>query len=99
MSLSRPVMKSVSIGAQTVRYVEGGLPNSRRALLLFNGIGARIEIAMPFIAKFERTRVIAFDLPGVGVSIRTRYRYDLHVSAPRRIRLPSGISREIRHDM
>ena len=68
MSLSRPVMKSVSIGAQTVRYVEGGLPDSKRALLLFNGIGASIEIAMPFIAKFERTRVIAFDLPGVGES-------------------------------
>lgn len=34
-------------------------------------------------------------LPGVGVSTRTRYRRDLHVSTPRRIRLPSGTSRAI----
>jgi hypothetical protein len=63
-----PAMKSVSIGTQTVRYVEGGSPGATRTLLLFNGIGASVETATPLIASFKRTRVIAFDIPGVGES-------------------------------
>jgi pimeloyl-ACP methyl ester carboxylesterase len=67
MSLTAPpAMKSVAIGAQTLRCVEDGSPDATRALLLFNGIGASIEFAMPFMANFTRTRVIAFDLPGIG---------------------------------
>jgi poly(3-hydroxyoctanoate) depolymerase len=58
----------VAIGAQTVRYAEGGSPNATRTLLLFNGIGASVETAAPFMAAFKRTRVIAFDVPGVGES-------------------------------
>jgi poly(3-hydroxyoctanoate) depolymerase len=63
-----PVMKRVAIGAQTLRYVEGGAPGAIRTLLLFNGIGASLETASPFIASFRQTRVIAFDIPGVGGS-------------------------------
>jgi poly(3-hydroxyalkanoate) depolymerase len=68
MRVTPPAMKSVAIGAQTVRYVEGGSRHATRTLLLFNGIGANVETAMPFIASFRRTRVIAFDVPGVGDS-------------------------------
>ncbi len=63
-----PVAQRVAIGAQTVRYVEGGAPGATRTLLLFNGIGASVETAAPFMAAFNRTRVIAFDVPGVGES-------------------------------
>ena len=62
------VTQHVAIGAQTVRYVEGGSLGATRTLLLFNGIGASIETAAPFMAGFNRTRVIAFDVPGVGES-------------------------------
>ena len=63
-----PTIKSATIGAQTVRYLEGGSPTASRTLLIFNGIGANVETALPFIASFRRTRVIAFDVPGVGDS-------------------------------
>jgi poly(3-hydroxyalkanoate) depolymerase len=63
-----PVVRRASIGGQTVRYAVGGSPRASRALLLFNGLGASVESAMPFMAGFERTRVITFDVPGVGES-------------------------------
>ena len=37
-------------------------------LLLFNGIGANIELAEPFLAALDGTTAIAFDVPGVGGS-------------------------------
>jgi pimeloyl-ACP methyl ester carboxylesterase len=61
-------MRTVAIGSQTVRYVEGGASDAKRVLLLFNGIGADVEMAATFIGAFRRTRVIAFDAPGVGDS-------------------------------
>lgn len=61
-------MHTVTLGSQTLRYAEGGSIDATRTLLLFNGIGASVETAAKFIAGFERTRVIAFDAPGVGES-------------------------------
>jgi len=58
----------VEIGSQTIRWLDGGSPDSERVMLLFNGIGASIETATRFISAFENTRVIAFDVPGVGDS-------------------------------
>ena len=43
-------------------------PMRPRTLLFFNGIGANSETAASLIARFERTRVLAFDMPGVGES-------------------------------
>jgi poly(3-hydroxyalkanoate) depolymerase len=63
-----PTIKSADIRAQTVRYLDVGAPDALRTLLIFNGIGANVETALPFIASFRRTRVIAFDVPGVGDS-------------------------------
>ena len=37
-------------------------------LLLFNGIGANLELAFPFMRALTRTRTIIFDIPGVGGS-------------------------------
>lgn len=61
-------MQTVTLGSQTLRYVEGGAIDAPRTLLMFNGIGASVETAAKFIAGFEHTRVIAFDAPGVGGS-------------------------------
>jgi poly(3-hydroxyalkanoate) depolymerase len=75
--MNSTLMQRVAIGAQTVRYVEGGSPDASRALLLFNGIGASVETAAPFMAGFERTREIDFDVPGVCESPATLQPYRL----------------------
>jgi poly(3-hydroxyalkanoate) depolymerase len=76
--MTPPAMKRVAIGSQTVRYLEGGSPDAARTLLLFNGIGASVETAAPFMASFKRTRVIAFDVPGVGESPAPLLPYRMH---------------------
>ena len=47
-------------------------------LLLFNGVGANLELVEPFVAALERSiGVVIFDVPGVGGSPtpRTPYRF------------------------
>lgn len=60
--------QTVRVGAQTLRIVDLGAADAARTVLLFNGIGTRLETAAPFIGAFRHTRVIAFDAPGVGAS-------------------------------
>jgi len=45
-----------------------GPKDAERTLLLCNGIGASLETVAPFAEHFKRTRLIAFDVPGVGNS-------------------------------
>lgn len=45
-----------------------GPKNATRTLLLCNGIGASLETVAPFADHFKRTRLVAFDVPGVGGS-------------------------------
>jgi poly(3-hydroxyalkanoate) depolymerase len=61
-------IRTLVVGTQTLRVAEGGAPAGARTLLLFNGIGASIESIEHFAAQFERTRVVTFDVPGVGGS-------------------------------
>jgi poly(3-hydroxyalkanoate) depolymerase len=49
-----------------VRRVAGG--EARPPLLLFNGIGANAELALPFLKALERTNALVFDAPGAGLS-------------------------------
>ena len=65
---ARMTRQRVRLAGHEIRYVEGGAFDAERTLLLFNGIGASIETAASFAAAFRRTRVIAFDAPGVGES-------------------------------
>ena len=58
----------ITVGTQTVRIAEGGARHGARTLLVFNGIGASVETLAPFMAAFEHTRVLTFDVPGVGAS-------------------------------
>jgi poly(3-hydroxyalkanoate) depolymerase len=68
---------TVTVGAQSLRVAEGGNLHAPRALLLFNGIGASVETVRKFAAQFEHTRVITFDVPGVGASPPTLWPYRL----------------------
>lgn len=45
-----------------------GPQKAKRTLLLCNGIGASLETVAPFAKHFKRTRLVAFDIPGVGAS-------------------------------
>ena len=70
-----PAVRTVLLGRQPISYAECGALDAELVLLLFNGIGASVETAAPFAAAFENTRVIAFDVPGVGASPATLLPY------------------------
>jgi poly(3-hydroxyalkanoate) depolymerase len=56
------------VDGQRIRYaVRPGDP-ARRPLLLFNGLGANIELCGPFIDALTEPTVVIFDVPGVGGS-------------------------------
>lgn len=43
-------------------------PKDRPTLLMFNGIGANLELGKPFIDMLEGSSAVIFDIPGVGGS-------------------------------
>ncbi|BAW19243.1 hypothetical protein [Ralstonia phage RP31] len=56
------------VGNQTLRVgIRAGNP-AKAPLLLFNGIGANIEILAHFVDLFDDIEVIIFDIPGTGES-------------------------------
>jgi pimeloyl-ACP methyl ester carboxylesterase len=63
-----PRIGTVTLGDQRVRYALGGRADAEHTLLLFNGFGAHVETVAAFMSHFQRTRVVAFDAPGVGES-------------------------------
>jgi len=71
-------MKQVTLGAHSIRYAEAGRQDAPRTLLLFNGIGAGIEVLEPFATAFGQVRVLAFDVPGVGGSPAPLMPYRMH---------------------
>lgn len=60
--------RTVIISGQKLRYAMLGPESARRVLLAFNGIGASLETAVPFAEAFQDTRILTFDVPGVGGS-------------------------------
>ena len=68
LSYSYIRLKGVTIRAAVRKGTEPGVP-----LLLFNGIGASIELLEPFIEAIPETTVIAFDAPGAGESTPPKY--------------------------
>jgi poly(3-hydroxyalkanoate) depolymerase len=77
----------ITVGAQTLRVAAGGPARAGRVLLLFNGIGASVETIAPFAAGFDATRVVSFDVPGVGGSAAPLLPYRL----PDIARLAAGV--------
>ena len=69
-------VKMIEVGAQPLRVAIKHGPKSRPPLLLFNGIGANLELAKPFMMALKGAEAIIFDVPGVGGSPRpaTPYR-------------------------
>jgi poly(3-hydroxyalkanoate) depolymerase len=68
----------INVDSQRLRVAEGGVPRARRVLVLFNGIGASVETVATFAGEFEHTRVVTFDVPGVGGSPTPALPYRLH---------------------
>jgi poly(3-hydroxyalkanoate) depolymerase len=58
----------VTVSGQEVRAAIMGPHDAERTLLVFNGIGASLETVAPFAARFRQTRIVTFDVPGVGGS-------------------------------
>lgn len=63
------IFRTVELDGQTIRTaVRPGKPHLT-PLLIFNGIGANLELVFPFVAALDPDlEVIAFDVPGVGGS-------------------------------
>jgi poly(3-hydroxyalkanoate) depolymerase len=53
--------------------VDGG--DGRPPLLVFNGIGANAELALPFLEALRRTNAVVFDAPGAGLSPASKWPY------------------------
>jgi len=56
------------VGGQTLRVGVRRGDEARPPLLLFNGIGANIELVEPFLDALDGQPAIVFDVPGVGGS-------------------------------
>jgi len=62
------------VDGQTLRVgIRAG--EKARPLLLFNGIGASLELVAPFLAALDGPEAIVFDIPGVGGSPAPRLPY------------------------
>jgi poly(3-hydroxyalkanoate) depolymerase len=63
------------VDGQTLRVGIRPGAQARPPLLLFNGIGASIELVAPFLAALDGPEAIVFDVPGVGGSPPPRLPY------------------------
>lgn len=65
-SLANPRIEFVDVDGVMLRVAVR--PGRGVPLLLFNGIGANLEVVFPFIAALRDREVIIFDMPGIGRS-------------------------------
>ena len=70
-------LRMIEVGAQPLRVAVKRGPKGRPPFLLFNGIGANLELAEPFLRALKRREAIIFDVPGVGGSPPPPYPYRL----------------------
>jgi poly(3-hydroxyalkanoate) depolymerase len=72
---------TITIGAQLLRVGMRPLPPGRAAatppMLLFNGIGANLELAAVLMRNLDGVETLIFDLPGAGKSPPPSYPYRL----------------------
>ena len=61
-------IKVFDVDGQVLRTAIRKGTSSRPPLMMFNGIGANLELAEPFIEQLDDTTAIIFDVPGVGGS-------------------------------
>ena len=78
---------TIDIGGQQLRVgirpaADGADSGQRRPLLMFNGIGANLELAGPFLARLDATcEAVIFDVPGAGKSPTPSHPYRLWMMA------------------
>jgi hypothetical protein len=68
---------TLRVAEQDLRVATMGPTDAQRTLLVFNSIGASLEALAPFAARFRRTRILTFDVPGVGGSPAPKLPYRL----------------------
>jgi len=61
-------LTTVVVGSQKLRVAHKAGSKEQPPLLLFNGIGANVELAFPFMEALHDREVLIFDVPGVGGS-------------------------------
>ncbi|MEM8648893.1 MAG: poly(3-hydroxyalkanoate) depolymerase [Pseudomonadota bacterium] len=61
-------IEMMDVDGQEIRVGTTDGPDDRPPLLMFNGIGANLELGAPFFNELKQTRGIIFDVPGVGGS-------------------------------
>jgi poly(3-hydroxyalkanoate) depolymerase len=61
-------LRTLDIDGQRLRVGRWAERNGGRPLLVFNGIGANIELLEPFVAALDGVDVVTFDVPGTGGS-------------------------------
>lgn len=60
--------RMVEVGGQVLRVGIRKGSGTRPPLLMFNGIGANLELAAPFFEALGDTEAVIFDVPGIGGS-------------------------------
>lgn len=77
-----PQISRITVDGQELRLALWPGDAGRTPLLLFNGIGSRLELMLPFVKQLDPAReVIAFDVPGTGESPAPRFPYRLWMLA------------------
>ena len=61
-------IQTIDLDGQVLRVAVRHGSDASPPLLLFNGIGANLELVEPFVEALEDVTVIVFDVPGVGGS-------------------------------
>ena len=61
-------IEKIEIEGLSIRTAFRQLDSEARPLLIFNGIGANLEIFLPFMKALDKRPSIIFDAPGVGES-------------------------------
>ena len=61
-------IRTVDLDGQALRVAVWHRSDTSPPLLIFNGIGANLELVEPFVSALEDVSVIIFDIPGVGGS-------------------------------
>jgi poly(3-hydroxyalkanoate) depolymerase len=61
-------VREVDIDGQRLRVGTHSVKDALAQLLIFNGIGANLELVQPFVSLLRRVEVVIFDVPGVGGS-------------------------------
>jgi len=74
-------LRVVDVGRRRLRVAVWPGEPGRVPLLIFNGIGASLEMIMPLADRLHGIETIAFDVPGVGQSPAPRLPYRLWMLA------------------